>query len=165
MKNVQMIPTPVKKLTLLRFAAITLASMHMYKDTIPSHSPKTTIEALTHHIRRPCNVQPIVHHPARQIRRRQRVQRRVLQLSHIADDNCCGEEAEVLKAVLLGTFGADNGRFGGLVNGLVALGVARVCSRVFVVEFAERGGVEVWCDGEHPRRWDGVQGLICALGG
>lgn len=46
-----------------------------------------------------------------------------------------------------------------LVNTLIALSVTRVGARRLVVELAERGGVEVRNDAEHPGGGDGVERL------
>jgi hypothetical protein len=54
------------------------------------------------------NVQCVVDSSAGQVARAQSIESPVVQLSNVADDNGGGEETDVLEAVLLRTFGADD---------------------------------------------------------
>lgn len=128
------------------------------------------------------NIQCVVDNSARQVACGQGVESPVVQLGNVANHNSSGEEADVLEAILLRSFGADDCCLGGceqvskaeraeksnvkramlptLVNALVAIDFTRVSARVFVVKLAQTGGVEMRRDTKHPRGGDGVQRLI-----
>lgn len=129
----------------------------------PHASQETHTPQVRHHIRRPPNIQRIICNPTHQIRATQRIQRLIRQLRDIPHNDRGSKEPEVLKPVLLRALSADNLGLGRFVDALVALGVARVGARVLVVELAERGCVEVRCDGEDPGGGDGVEGLLVLL--
>lgn len=113
-----------------------------------------------------------------EISAREQVQGRVVKHGDVTSDDSSGEQTNVLESILLSSLGTNDGLLGGylgvsrglrysrlvdrltLVNALVTLGLARVSTRVLVVEFAERRGVNVWRDAEQPCCRDGVEGEI-----
>ena len=99
MKKVKIIPTPPKNETVLKLARNVSQAL-------------ITLAKLTNRVGCSINVEQIVEHTGGQVRPAERVERRVVELGHIADDHRRREEPQVLKAVLLGALGADDRLFG-----------------------------------------------------
>jgi hypothetical protein len=86
-----------------------LEEKHQQASTcIPSR-----LSYLTRSISRASDIQCVVNSPAGEVSRAQSIESPVVQFGNIANDNGSGEETDVLEAVLLGTFGADDGCFRG----------------------------------------------------
>ena len=115
------------------------------------------------------NVQHVIHRPAPQIPKAQRIDPPAVHLGDIGGHDRRGEEPDVLEAVLLRGFGADDRRFGLRVEGLVALQrwdqrARRAVVELLVGRFAvvEAGCVDVREKAEDPGGGDGV--LCVVLG-
>lgn len=99
------------------------------------------------------DVRQIVHHPAQYITIRQPVQQRRLQPRNISRHHRSRKDSHVLKPILLGPFGADDGVPGGFVERLVLVQTSGQRVWLGVVEFpcgfgiVDGDGVDVWDDG------------------
>lgn len=164
--NISRLPKalPCSKLPPLQLVSQHIPTLDEKRKDDSNTSQERYTPQIRQRVRRPRNVQPIIRQPARQIPHTQRIQRLIRQFRDITNHHCRSKEPQVLKSILLCAFGADDLGFGCFVDALVALGVAGVRARILVVEFAERRGVEVWCDREEPGGGDGVEGLWLLIG-
>ena len=112
------------------------------------------------------DIDKIIHHPTRHIPPTERIQPPVIHAGHVPRDDGRGEEADVLEAVLLGAFGADDAVLGGLVERLVVGDFGRQRARLRQVEGFGRFGVvqlrrvHVRRETEDPGCGDGVEGEV-----
>lgn len=74
------------------------------------------------------DVDQIVHDPGGDVRPAQRIQIARVQAGRVARDDAGGEDAEVLEAVLLRSFGADDGLGGAISPPFFFSIIARTCS-------------------------------------
>lgn len=127
-----------------------------------SHHSTTTNDQLTESLSLAIDIKQVIRNSTSQISTRYSIQRPAIKSRIIARDNRSSEQSNILEAVLLRAFGADDAAFCARVEGLVALEFGGVAARGLVVEFlaAEARGVEVGGYGEDPGGRDGVEGLL-----